>query len=283
METGTAMSRHQLGMHLRQLRTTQPLRLESAAAKLGIAPSTLSRIENGQSPTRLTYLSTLLDLYGVHDPLQRERLTEMAVAGRRKDWWAKYANLLPAGTGTYLGLEATAERVRGFAADAVPGLLQTRGYAEAFFKATRPELGTAEISGLVGLQLRRQRLPGHDGRRLDLILDESVLLRSVGSPRVMADQLAHLLVVTSEPSVTVRVIRLATTRTVLGQSFTLVHLRADAESVIACLEGIGGQVDVYRRAADVDAMQRMFGVLARSALSPAESAKLIGRYVDKSR
>lgn len=121
------------------------------------------------------------------------------MTGQIKDWWAGYASLLPAGTGTYLGLEAAAEHVREFAAHTVPGRLQTPGYAQAFFKATRPELSAAEISGLVALQLRRQRPLDERGRTLDLVLDESVLLRSVGSPQVMADQLAHPHTIAEEP------------------------------------------------------------------------------------
>ena len=154
MHNGPTIGRHQLGAHLRELRVAQSLRLEDAAAKLGIAPSTLSRIETGQAPTRTVYLRTLLDLYGVDDPARRTRLMEMAMAGQRKDFWADYASLLPAGTGTYLGLEAAAEHVREFAAHAVPGCLQTPGYAEAFFRAIRPELNTGEVSRLVALQLR---------------------------------------------------------------------------------------------------------------------------------
>lgn len=72
--------------------------------------------------------------------MRRDQLTELAVAGQRKDWWADYTNLLPPGTGTYLGLEATAEHARGYAAHTMPALVQTPDYAEAFFKVTRSEL-----------------------------------------------------------------------------------------------------------------------------------------------
>lgn len=278
VQTGPAFSRHQLGSDLRRLRIAQSLRLEDAAAKLDIAPSTLSRIETGKAPTRISYLQALLDLYGVDDPEQRKELKDMAVAGQRKDWWAGYADLLPAGTGTYLGLEGAAEHVRGLAVQAVPALLQTRGYAEAFFKATRPELNTAEISRLGALQLRRQRPPAAGARQLEVILDESVLLRSVGSRQVMADQLAHLRTIADNPSITMRVICLATARPVLSPSFTLLSIPGTPDTVIACLESIGGQIDISRRAGDVDAAQYMFQALGQSALSPADSAELAGRY-----
>jgi transcriptional regulator with XRE-family HTH domain len=277
MQASPGISRHQLGTHLRQLRNSQSLRLEDAAATLGVMPSTLSRIETGQAPTKTLYLRALLDLYGVDDLVRREQLMEMALAGQRNGWWAYYASLLPAGTGTYLGLEATAEHVRGYSAHAVPALLQTSAYAEAFIKATRPELSATEIGSLVEVQLRRQR-PDRDDRTLDLILDESVLLRSVGSSQVMADQLAHLLTFTSKSSITVRVKLLATAQPVLSPSFTLVALPGTANSAVACLETIGGHVDVSRLTKHVDAIHAMFEALATSALSTTKSAKLIGNY-----
>lgn len=283
MQAGPAISRHQLGVRLRQLRKAQSLRLEDAAAKLGVVPSTLCRIEAGKAPTKDIYLCTLIDLYGVDDPPQREQLMEMAAEGRRKDWCDDYANFLPSGMGTYLGLEVTAEHVRGFSTHTVPALVQTPGYAEAFFKATRPELEATGIRGLVTLQLRRQRPTEREGRPLDLILDESVLLRSIGSPQVMAEQLAHIVTFARKPSVTVRVIRLATAQPLLSPSFTLLDLRGSRDSVVAFMEGIGAQVDIGRRAADVDATQCTFAALAASALPPTESAKLIGRYASNCR
>lgn len=280
MNAGPAIGRHRLGVELRQLRTARSLRLEDVAAKLGIVPSTLCRIETGQAPTKINYLCVLFDLYGIDDAARRDQMIKMAEAGRSKDWWADYASLLPAGTGTYLSLEAAAERVQGFAAHAVPGFLQTPGYAEAFIKATQPYKDTAEVSRLVTLHRRRQRMLHRDGRRLDLVLDESILLRAVGSARVMAGQLAHLLTFAADPLVTLWVIRLTTVRPMLCPSFTLLSLPDFAGPGVACVEGIGGQIDVSRRAADVDSMQSMFEALATSALSPAKSAKLIGRYAD---
>jgi transcriptional regulator with XRE-family HTH domain len=75
--------RRQLGEDLRKLRHDRSLRQEDVAAVLGIAPSTLSRIERGEVPTRSSYLTTMLDIYGVGDPAQRTRLTRLAREGRR--------------------------------------------------------------------------------------------------------------------------------------------------------------------------------------------------------
>jgi transcriptional regulator with XRE-family HTH domain len=55
---GPAMSRQLLGTRLRQLREAHGLLLADATHRLGVAPSTLSRIETGRAPTRTLPVST---------------------------------------------------------------------------------------------------------------------------------------------------------------------------------------------------------------------------------
>src|ERR1700684_1317442 len=74
--------RYQLGTDLRQLREGRRLRLEDAAAHLGVAPSTLSRIETGHAPARACFITILLDLYGVKDEERRAALSGMGGGGR---------------------------------------------------------------------------------------------------------------------------------------------------------------------------------------------------------
>src|SRR5580658_3275204 len=128
---GPVIRRYRLGAELRRLREACALRVEDAAAELGVATSTLSRIETGHAPARTSYVSTLLGLYGMTDPAERARLTDLAREGQRKGWWADYNHLLPAGAGSYLGLEAAAFHVSVFAVQTVPGVLQTSDYAAA--------------------------------------------------------------------------------------------------------------------------------------------------------
>src|SRR6266700_7046778 len=84
LSVGPAIRRRRLGADLRQLREQRSLRLEEVADQLGVAPSTLSRIETGKAPTRTSYLAVMLDLYGVADPARRRLLMDMAREGQRK-------------------------------------------------------------------------------------------------------------------------------------------------------------------------------------------------------
>jgi transcriptional regulator with XRE-family HTH domain len=134
------IQRRRLGAQLRDLPECRRLRLEDAAAALGVAPSTLSRIETGRAPNRTSYLTLLLDLYGITDKDQRRDLADSARAGQRKEWWWDDRDLLPAGTGMYLGLEPTALTVCSYSPYTIPDLLQTSDYTAALIRATRPGL-----------------------------------------------------------------------------------------------------------------------------------------------
>ena len=137
MSIGPTVRRRRLGSELRHLREAQSIKLEEVADRLGLAASTLSRIETGKAPTRTAYLSAMLDLYGVQDTVQRQTLTDMAREGHRKGWWTVWDDVLPTGFSVYVGLEAEAASLRVYEAQVVHGLLQTEDYARAVMTAVR--------------------------------------------------------------------------------------------------------------------------------------------------
>jgi transcriptional regulator with XRE-family HTH domain len=275
---GPTIRRRRLGIDLRRLREARSLKLEEVAVHLGVAPSTLSRIETGKAPTRTSYLAVMLDLYGVTDASHRALLADLAREGQRRGWWWEYEDLLPAGSGTYLGLEAEACTLRAFEGQLIPDLLQTPDYARAVIAAGRPELPALQAERLVGVQMRRQEvLSGPDPLRLLLILDESVLLRSVGPSDMMRQQLTRLAeVAAAPPGVTMQVLPLAAAeRLVLTGPFGILSFAEPNDADVLCAPGLRGQVLLEEREADVHAMRLMFDALSLSALPPAASAGLI--------
>lgn len=277
MLVGPTIRRRRLGTDLRRLREAMSLKLEDVAGHLGVAPSTLSRIETGKAPTRTSYLSIMLDLYGVTDPVQRRALADLALEGQRRGWWTDYDELLPAGADTYLGLEAEASVLRAFGTQVVHDLLQTEDYARSVIAASRPDLTAEQADRLLAVHLRRQEVVrGSDPIQLRLVLDESVLLRSVGSPEVMRDQLEHLIEAGSHPTVVIQVLPLASTRRqVLAGTFGILSFDHPGDGDVACSEGIRGQVLIEERDTEIRALRLAFDALSLSALSPAASASLM--------
>lgn len=278
MQLGPTIRRRRLGSDLRRLREARSLRLEDVAARLEVAPSTLSRIETGKAPTRASYLSVMLDLYGVDDPGQRQRMADMAREGQRKGWWAQCEELLAPGVGSYLGLEAAACTVRSFAVDVVPGLVQTRAYAAAVCAASRPEFTADQVRRLAWVQTRRQQMLA-DGTELHLILDEAVLRRTIGTPDVLTGQLEYLLTIATRPSTTMQVLSLASARPVLSGSLTVLSFADQDDPDVGYRAGVRGQAIRQERALDVQAMRTVFDELSRAALTPLDTADLIAKLI----
>lgn len=261
-----AISRSQLGRELKRLRQNRSLRIEDVATHLEVAPSTVSRIETGKSPARTSYLAMMLTLYGIDDAGLRKELEDLAWDGRRKSWCAAYGELLPPGYGRYLDLETAASRIWSFSAKTIPGLLQTEHYATAIWQLNRPGLTVDQLHALTRLQARRQdAVLRSDGRRIDMILDESVLLRAVGPARVMAEQREHLFTIAAHASLTLRVVELSTIQRILSSSFTILRLPGPASYDMACRAGDNAQVTFTGDAAKIHALQETFDALRETA------------------
>jgi len=90
----------------------------------------------------------------------------------------------------------------------VPGMFQTEAYARAILAAD-PERGEdpEELEALVQGRLERQQvLLRPRSPVLTVIVDEAVLHRGIGGPKVMHDQLVHLAEASERPRIYVHVV-----------------------------------------------------------------------------
>jgi transcriptional regulator with XRE-family HTH domain len=273
---GPTVRRRRLGTELRRLREAQSIKLEEVAEKLGLAASTLSRIETGKAPTRSAYLAAMFDLYGVSDPSQRQVLTEMAREGHRKGWWAAYEELLPTGFGIFVGLEAEASSLRAFESLVVHGLLQTQEYARAVMTTVRRKLSRDEIEKLVAMRMQRQEvLLRADPLELWLILDEAVVRRTMGPPELMRRQLDHLADASMWPNVTLQVLPFTSgPHPSLNGPFCIIEFPERFDPDVVYTESVSGHA-YLERDKDVRMCTESFDLLRAAALSPADSTDLI--------
>jgi transcriptional regulator with XRE-family HTH domain len=274
---GPTVRRRRLGSELRRLRESQSIKLEEVAERLGLAPSTLSRIETGKAPTRTAYLNALLELYGVTDPGQRQVLLEMAREGHRKGWWPLWDGVLPTGFGIYVGLEAEAASLRVYEAQVVHGLLQTEDYARAVMSTVRRRQTPEEIERLVQLRMQRQEvLHRNDPLELWLILDEAVLRRMAGSSQVMRQQLEYLHEASQWPNVTLQVLSFGSgLHPGMGGPFAIIEFPERLDPDVVYTEGVTGQAYIEERDREVRARSETFDLLRATALPPADSVRLI--------
>jgi hypothetical protein len=97
----------------------------------------------------------------------------------------------------------------------------------------------------------------------------------VGPANVMTTQLEHLAAAAGSPPVTVQVAALGSRWPVLSPSFTLLGFPDEDDGPAGCYRDAAGHLHVTEHDPDVAALRNAFSALARHALTPAESLRLI--------
>ncbi|WP_018784426.1 helix-turn-helix transcriptional regulator [Micromonospora sp. CNB394] len=208
-DIGSTVPRRQLGRLLRQFRNEAGVTLDAAAEALEYSRQKIWRIECGLGPVRVLDVKAMCELYGVSAEMT-EAMRGLAAETKSKGWWHAYGDAVPSWFELYVGLESAASRLRGYDESLIPGVLQTKEYAQGLYRLGGT-LSDEERERAVQVRLQRQallmrRLPA--APRLESVLCESVLRRVVGGPRVMTAQLDHLLKLSELPNVAVRVLPL---------------------------------------------------------------------------
>ncbi|MFC5231789.1 helix-turn-helix transcriptional regulator [Pseudonocardia zijingensis] len=286
---GPAGPRRRLGVELRQLRRRADLQLVEVARELDCSASKISRLENGKGIPRMPDVVALMRLYDVTDEELQARLKQLVYDSREQGWWERYTDGVHAerffamnAPARYTALETEAIRVRSFEVAWVHGLLQAPEYARAVLEALLTERTGSEVERLVELRMRRQealtqRTPP---LQLEVVLDESVLSRVVGSPEVMAAQLRLLRERSELPNIIVRVLpfSIGLHRAHAGP-FQILEFPDQVGADVVFIEGPAG--DTYENESDVDLYKDVLADVADRALDPAASREIVQRYERK--
>ena len=214
-------------------------------------------------------------VYGTSDS-EREALVELAKQSTRKnEWWVSVADKLPNPLAVLIALEHEAARICQFAPVVVPGLLQNRDYARAIKVPATDPLPPAESEGLLDVRMRRQKLlEGAGAPEYHVVLDESVLRRSVGGPEVMRRQLDHLLHRGREPHMTLQVLPFGAGAYSAAMNSFIVLGGPDPGLDVVYLENPAGSL--YLEESHVcETFSACFRHLCEEALPPDDSAELI--------
>lgn len=200
-----------LGRRLQDLRERAGLRREEAARVLHVAPATVRRMETAEVALKIPYVQLLLRAYGVPEE-EAEGFVRLAQDANRPGWWQRFHDVLPGWFSMYVSLEGAAALIRAYEPHFVPGLLQTEDYARAVMRSGALGATSAEdIERHVALRMERQGLLSRsDAPRFWVIMDETVIRRPVGGPKVMRAQLDRLLQAAERPNVTLQVAEFAT-------------------------------------------------------------------------
>ncbi|PRW64517.1 transcriptional regulator [Actinopolyspora mortivallis] len=280
---GSVVRRWQLAAALKALREDAGIRQERAVELLKRGPgrwsrSKLSRIENREHTLKPREVEQILDAYGVTDVNARDELVQLANESAEQGWWVSFNSELPEDLRPLLSIESGLVAMRDFQNQLIHGLLQTSDYARALINAVNPGMFTPEeVERRIAARMTRQQVVySDDPPRMHFIMDQGILERPLGTPRVMRDQLCRLLELTEHPNITIQVLSKSShAGPGLEGPFSILTL-PDPIPDIGYTEGPAGSVYIEERE-HVRTCTLRFGVLTELALSPAESVAEIDR------
>lgn len=269
-----AVRRVQVGLILKGLRTESSVTPREIADRLDWYGGKLTKVERGDLTASAAEIDVLLDMFGVTDTEQADRLRALGKEARRRDQPAR----VPDWASTYVALEGAAAEIKAFDPEVIPAVLQTEHYARAVLsnpldESIDPEPGVAER------MMRAERALVDGGPELWVILGEAALHRQVGGYQVLRDQLQHLRKLAKRPNITVQVLPFtAGEHVALGTSWVLLTL-SEPVATFAYTEALTGS-DYIDKPAHTDAYARAFDRLRASAASDRETVAMLDRRIE---
>lgn len=271
--------KRRIALELKQRRKDAGLTQKDAAQRLDRTQQHIANLESALRLPTAGDLELLLNFYDVADRVgfMRELLS---AAKKTTAWWTAFSSV-PNWFDLYLGLESGVADISTFEAYLVPGLLQTRAYAEAVVRGD-PDFTEDDVQRLVDVRQARQRIldRSEDPVRLWALIDELVLYRQRGSGQVMAEQIDYLLAQAEQPRIELQILpRTAGAHLAQqGGSFSLLRFPPDwvGDPGVVYVESlIGGR---YHEATDEIALyDRAISRLRGLAATPEESRAILHR------
>jgi hypothetical protein len=217
-------------------------------------------------------------------PADAAELTALARESRTRSWRDAHRQNIDPQFFLFLGYEDSASRIRLCQSVIVPPPLQTDYYARSVAESLYGD-DTARTDRVLKLggdrrQSWRQAL---SRRRVDILLDESVLHRNVGDAWTMWDQLAAIRALAGHENVTIRVVPLdADGYLGMPASFHILDFAAGDDPVVFIEDPLSDTAtDIALRSdQDVDAYVSRFEQAGKFALSVKHTLSLLDKLME---
>ncbi|BCJ43946.1 hypothetical protein GCM10010168_67490 [Actinoplanes ianthinogenes] len=209
------VARRRIRLALREARERADLTQLQVAEEMEWSLSKVIRIENGDVSISPNDLRPLLAYLGIKDkPLIASMVADARIARKRQRqaWYqaTEFRENLTDATRKLIEYEIEAAEMRSYSVYFVPGPLQTPEYAAALMTRYEDELSDSQRERRIAArQLRRDALLGRAAAgevRILVMLDESVLRRTIGGPAAFTEQLRELRRLAAEQIITIRMV-----------------------------------------------------------------------------
>ncbi|WP_433602282.1 DUF5753 domain-containing protein [Nocardia sp. CA-135953] len=202
-----SVPRRQVARILSKLHRESGLYIKDVAEQVNLHHVTVTKMLKGQ-PCKLKpiYLDKLSDIYHA-TPETRARLKTLAAAAESaRGWWYDFGDFVSSDKlDVYISLETTATALAMYQNARIPGLLQTEHYARALL-STSLNLTPEEMERQIQLRMRRQVILTESRPKLDVILDENVIRRTLSDPELAIGQLDRIIEISALRNVRIRLV-----------------------------------------------------------------------------
>jgi transcriptional regulator with XRE-family HTH domain len=276
--TRPTLLRRRLRTELRTLREEAGNTRDDVASAMDWSLSKLIRIESGTVSITVNDLKALLDFYQVPRGERWDDLLDLAKVSRQRMWWSDLRDKVSPQLLTFIGFEAEASRISYYCTVFLPGTFQTEAYTRAIISGVEVDPRPAEaVESWVQTRLSRQQAMARrkDEPHIHAVLDEAALHRTVGGPKIMADQLGHLVELASSDRVTLQVLPFAAGENPgMARTFVMFSFGDPNDDVVFTN---GGPEDVFIQDSPdlVQHHHRIFARLCEIALDEDRSVQLI--------
>lgn len=244
---------------------------EELAVHLGCAASRIRQLETCRQMPRRPEMVMLAGL--ANAPERLPALLQLWDDAHERGWWEIGDYRLPKWMKAYVGLETDACKVRCFALELVPGLVQTRAYTQMILN--RPGPSPDDIEREVAIRQERQR--GLErGQVWDVVVDEALLARTTHMGPVGAEQLDYLAGFAKDDRVSVSVLPFtAGGHRSMSGSFTLLDF-SEGDPVAYQSYAVGGHL--VDDLPVVEKLHQVYEELCAQSLDRWASAERIKQY-----
>ena len=269
---GATVAKRRLARRLTELRRASGHTANHVCDLLDWGRGKVGRFEaNHWKRPEMSDIRDLLRVYGVDDD-ERTELEALAMKARVKPWWRDYSDVFE---NEFAGFENDAVQVRVCMPLLVPGLLQTRDYAEAVLRVA-PKPPTWRVRATEARMRRQQILDRPDGTspKLIAVITEASLMYRWGTRSERRDQIEHLVKVAAEPNVELRIQRFADgPHRGLWSMIDIFDFEGDEPSVVY----LESDTAIQEVTADDDVMAYVEGFSRSrdSALEPADTTQYL--------
>ena len=193
-----------LGLYLRTIREFLGLSYEQAAGRIGCRSEWLVRVETGFNWPSPVEVERMLDRYQVRGSEVAKAVIDLATRPDGPEWLGAHAGRLKPAECDVLIIESEANVVHTYGVLTVPQLVRCEAYVRHLAPRMNPGCDVDAEWDL--LDSRQRHRMGGRRRVLDVIIDEGALTRHLSEPEVMVTQLRHLLDLSVQPDVTIRLV-----------------------------------------------------------------------------